>query len=74
MKQAICPYCANKKVGLDNCLAVCFPQLAEEWDSKLNNLSSFDVLASSKKKYWWKNALGDVWLESIESRIRKYKN
>lgn len=74
MKQAICPYCANKKVGLDNCLAVCFPQLAEEWDSKLNNLSSFDVLVSSKKKYWWRNVLGDVWLESIESRIRKYKN
>jgi len=72
MKRAQCPYCTNKKVGLDNCLAISFPQLAEEWDFKLNNLSPFDVLASSKKKYWWKNALGDVWLESIELRIKKY--
>lgn len=74
MKKATYPYCTNKKVGLDNCLAICFPQLAQEWDIEENSSSAYEVLANSKSKYWWKNNLGVVWQESVESRIRKYNN
>lgn len=31
-----CPYCSNKKVCIDNCLATLNPEIAEEWASTKN--------------------------------------
>ena len=50
-----CPYCSNKKVCNDNCLATVNPKLAKEWHpTKNNELTPYDVTKSSAKKVWWK--------------------
>ncbi|QQN86685.1 zinc-ribbon domain-containing protein [Bacillus toyonensis] len=32
-----CPFCANKKIGFDNCIAALYPQVAYEWDPIKNS-------------------------------------
>jgi len=48
-----CPYCANKKPCVENCLATKNPILAEEWSEK-NLLTPSDYLPNSHQKVWWK--------------------
>ena len=49
-----CPYCANQKVCIDNCLATKSPHLIKEWHpTKNGNLTPFDVISGSNKKAWW---------------------
>jgi len=49
-----CPYCAGKKVCLENCLATLRPDLAAQWHPKLNkNLTPFDFTVRSNKKVYW---------------------
>lgn len=49
-----CPYCANQKVCLDNCLATTHPEIAKEWHPiKNGNLTPYDVVAGTVKKVWW---------------------
>lgn len=51
-----CPYCAGKKVGLNNCIANTHPHLLEEWDFKKNliiNLIPYNVTGGSNIKAHW---------------------
>ena len=49
-----CPYCANKKAGKYNNLAVKNPKLAKEWHpTKNGDLTPYDVTPVSGKKVWW---------------------
>ncbi len=50
-----CPYCAGRKVRIDNCLKTINPQLAKEWHpTKNGKLSPKDVTPNSNKKVWWR--------------------
>ena len=50
-----CSYCAGKKVGLSNCLATKYPEIASEWHPILNgNLTPYDVTYGSEKYIYWK--------------------
>lgn len=49
-----CPYCANRKVCLDNSLALLAPALALEWHpTKNNGLTPEQLTIKSSKKVWW---------------------
>jgi hypothetical protein len=50
-----CPYCAGKKVCLDNCLLTVNPELSKEWHPTENGeLTPKDVVPGSQKKVWWR--------------------
>lgn len=64
-----CPYCSNKKVCEENCLAFVNPILAAEWHSSKNeNLTPNDVVPGSHKKVWWCCIKGHEWIASIYKR------
>ncbi len=67
-----CPYCAGKKVCLDNCLATRFPELIKEWSSK-NILTPYEVMPGTMKLYWWIGKCGHEWEMNIESRTGYHK-
>jgi len=68
-----CPYCANKKVCNDNCLATLHPNLILEWDYNKNELDPKQVLPGSKKKVWWKCNCGYEWKAWIQDRVNGTK-
>jgi hypothetical protein len=64
-----CPYCGNKKVCADNCLATKNPELAIEWNrTKNGNLTPQDVVPGSHKKVWWECNKGHGWEATIVDR------
>jgi hypothetical protein len=64
-----CPFCANRKVCLDNCLATLRPDLAKEWHPTKNlPVTPLEVLSSIKKEVWWKCSKGHEWQATINSR------
>ena len=64
-----CPYCAGKKVGEDNNLAVLNPDLAAEWHADNNHpLTPTDVTTGSDKKVWWQCKNGHEWEATIGGR------
>lgn len=65
-----CPYCTGKKVLSGyNDLVTINPPLAQEWNYEKNNeLLPTIVTANSRKKVWWKCALGHEWQAVIASR------
>lgn len=49
-----CPYCAGKKVGISNCLATKYPDIAKEWHlTKNGNLTPYYVTCGINKDVWW---------------------
>ena len=48
-----CPYCANRRITVDNNLAARFPALAREWDTERNQVEATSVFPGSVKKFWW---------------------
>lgn len=57
-----CPYCANKKIDVGNCLATTNPMLSEEWHpTKNEDTTPFNVSSGSGKMAWWvcKNCGGE---------------
>jgi hypothetical protein len=67
-----CPYCSNKKVCEDNCLATVKPDLAREWHSTKNGkLASKDVTPGASKKVWWVCKKGHEWQARIADRTSK---
>ena len=69
-KGAGCPYCANKKVCEDNCLATLHPNLIKEWHAiKNKKLTPYDIVANSEKKVWWKCGKGHEWQTSVYHRV-----
>jgi len=64
-----CPYCSNKAVNKDNCLATNNSALVEEWHPSKNGLlTPSDVTPNSSKKVWWKCKNGHEWRTSITER------
>jgi hypothetical protein len=68
-----CPFCANKRACLDNCLGTKYPELSKEWDFHKNELTPNDVLPDTHKKVWWKCAQGHEWKAWISDRTRGTK-
>ena len=69
-----CPFCANKKVSHDNCLAVVNPELAGEWHPDKNgSLTPEDVTPGSMKKVWWMCSRGHEWQAIINNRNKGTK-
>jgi hypothetical protein len=64
-----CPYCSNKLVSVDNCLATKNPELVKEWHpSKNGNLTPYDVTPGSEVKAWWKCKYGHEWKSIVYTR------
>ena len=65
-----CPYCTNRKVCADNCLANNDPNnLCAEWHwDKNGSLTPSDVTARTHKKVWWKCQYGHSWQATIKKR------
>jgi len=64
-----CPYCKNKKVCRDNCLAAVNPKLAKEWHPYKNGkLTPGDVTAGTGRKVWWKCKKGHEWEAACAGR------
>lgn len=64
-----CPYCSNKRVYKDNCLATKAPELVKEWHPiKNGKLTPNDVVFASNKKVWWQCEKGHEWRAVIGSR------
>lgn len=66
-----CPYCKNKKVCFDNCLATNYPEIAKEWHpTKNDNTISFDVVYGSNKKVWWQCSKNSkhIWRTAVRKR------
>lgn len=67
-KPCDCPYCGNKKVCADNCLATTHPHLVSEWSPE-NKLTPNDFVAGSHQKATWQcSPKGHKWTASIYSR------
>ncbi|WP_255261530.1 zinc-ribbon domain-containing protein [Bacillus pseudomycoides] len=66
-----CPYCTNRKICIDNCLATLNPDLAKEWHpTKNGKLTPYDVTRSSSKKVWWKCNEGHEWEVTVNHRAQ----
>tara|TARA_B100001971_G_scaffold142545_1_gene131712 strand:- start:311 stop:745 length:435 start_codon:yes stop_codon:yes gene_type:complete len=66
-----CPYCAGRKVGEDNNLAVKQPKLAEEWHPTKNGaLKPIEVTPGSHMKVWWMCGQGHEWETTVGSRTK----
>ncbi|PEI80239.1 hypothetical protein CN636_25260 [Bacillus toyonensis] len=64
-----CPYCTNRKICIDNCLATLNPELAKQWHpTKNGTLTPYDVTRSSSKRVWWKCNEGHEWETSVNNR------
>ena len=69
-----CPYCANQKVCLDNCLITTHPEIAKEWhETKNGDLTPFCILAGDNRKYWWFGKCNHEWQASCCNRTGKGK-
>jgi hypothetical protein len=49
-----CSICSNQKVVKSNSLGATHPTLSKEWDFKLNIISPNEVVAGSRKKFYWR--------------------
>ena len=69
-----CPFCYGRYATGSNNLAVLFPEVLDEWDSKLNKgLNPSDYTAYSPKKVWWKcrKEPKHSWQTGIYNRTKK---
>lgn len=66
-----CGYCKGTKVGLSNCLATKYPNLAKEWHPiKNGNLSPHNTTCNPHKKSWWIcSTCGREWETRISDRV-----
>jgi hypothetical protein len=68
-----CPYCAGKKVCIDNCLATIHPELAAELHPTENgDLTPEKVTAGSRKKLIWQcqKVKGHTWPAAVKHRSK----
>ena len=67
-----CPYCAGKLASPgETDLATVRPDMLEEWDYELNDMSPTVILPSTHEKVWWKCGLGHSWQAAVFSRTRE---
>ena len=72
-----CPFCRGLKVTKSNCLATTHSEICQEWHPiKNSELTSYDIVAGSNKKVWWKCDKGDdhEWESSPGTRISQNQN
>ena len=69
-----CPYCSSRRVTPETSLAVCFPEVAEEWDRERNgDLTPDNVTAGSGVRVWWLCKQGHSWQASVSNRTRGHR-
>lgn len=66
-----CPYCSNRKVCHDNCLATTHPHLLKEWDYNKNKLFPEDITYGSTEMAHWICSKGHCWINSPNSRTNQ---
>ena len=71
-----CPFCRGRKVGISNCLARKFPEIAKEWHlTKNGSLTPYEVTCGTGKKIWWQcKDCNYEWPAAIYSRTGKIKS
>jgi DNA-directed RNA polymerase subunit RPC12/RpoP len=69
-----CPYCSNRKIDENNCLAKLNPELALDWDYEKNQgVTPNDVGANSQTKAKWKcHICGNEWAAIVMHRNHGY--
>ncbi|WP_369899769.1 zinc-ribbon domain-containing protein [Bacillus manliponensis] len=77
-EKSTCPYCADKKVCHDNCLATVYPELAKEWfvfeNMEYSRIKTpYSVLYKSHEEAYWVCDEGHVWWEKISQRVKNGK-
>lgn len=66
-----CPYCTNRKVCKDNCLAAVNPAIASQWHpTKNGRLTPKQVIPGTNRKVWWLGKCGHSW-EAVIFRRNK---
>jgi len=69
-----CPFCDGQLATEENNLLVCNPELASEWNYKINDKSPSEYTPKSSKKVWWRcGECNHEWESIICSRNRKNK-
>lgn len=73
-----CPYCANKKVCMDNCFATVYPELAKEWyifesDYYQKSKTPYDALYTTTEEVKWICNEGHIWSEKASQRVKNRK-
>jgi very-short-patch-repair endonuclease len=64
-----CPFCINFKIDANNCLAVKFPELLDEWDYEANYpLTPYDVAPCTATRVHWKCKYGHKYKTRISHR------
>ncbi len=70
-----CPFCANQRVCLDNCLFTKYPDIAKMWHpTKNSNLTPKNVTAGSGQKVWWLCDKGVLSVHEWETTISSLVN
>lgn len=70
-----CPYCCNKKVNIENCLATTHPDLVAEWHTTKNgNLTPFDLTYGSEQYVWWQCSKNPKHEWYVSANIRTNNN
>lgn len=65
-----CPYCAGRRKGPENSLAVQVPSLEAEWDAEKNAPLKFaDLTIGSHQKVWWRCPAGHSYDSVVKSRV-----
>ena len=69
-----CPYCSNQKVLRGyNDLQTINPNLASEWDYKMNRINPWEIAFGSGKKVWWQcNKCNYEWEAQVYQRNKGY--
>ncbi len=69
-----CPYCARKKPCICNSLQSLYPALAAEYDTTRNGVGPDQVLPTSIKMAYWKDASGHTWEQTPNQRTAPDKD
>ena len=70
-KDGSCPFCIDQRLSITNSLATLRPDIAGQWHPTKNGRETpDDVMASTRKRYWWKCKVGPdhVWQATVHSR------
>ena len=65
-----CPYCANKKVLVDNSFKVLHPEIANEWDYDKNEKKPEEYKSQSNCYAFWKCKQNHEWQAYISNRTK----
>ena len=69
LKIGTCPYCSKHIASKEYNFAVFHPEIAKQWDTKLNNgVKVTEVLPKSNLKYYWRCSKGHSWKASPSNR------